>query len=210
MQLVKVPSGTRYIVGSGIYNDGMEREFVIDMVKDAVAALEENRDAAFQLFHDPKGPFMVKDAYIFVVDSTGVEHVNPAFPNLEGRNLLNLKDTRGKFLVQEMLKQVQGSNAGWVDYMWPKPGESVSTEKSTYVSKAKIGDQWLMVGCGVYLANASKAISKTKKMTAPELMKLVRDAATVFRKKGEKAYPEFRTKGTRWFRDDTYFFVGQG
>ena len=91
--------------------------------------------------------------------------------------------------------------------MWPKPGESVSTQKSTYVSKAKMGDQWVLVGCGVYLADAPKAVSVAKKMTAPELMTLVREGATVLEKQGEKAYPEFRKKGSKWFRDDTYFFV---
>lgn len=207
VQLVKAPSGKSYIVGSGMYNDRMEKDFVVDMVNDAVGAVEKDSGAAFRLFHDPTGPFIAKDAYIFIVDSTGVERVNPAFPNLEGRNLLDLKDTRGKFLVREMLKTVQTRGAGWIDYMWPKPGESVSTQKSTYVSKAKIGDRWLMVGCGVYLADAPKTVSSEKKMTAPELMSLVREAATVFEKQGERAYPEFRTKETKWFRDDTYFFV---
>lgn len=70
-----------------------------------------------------------------------------------------------------------------------------------------MGDQWVLVGCGVYLADAPKAASVAKKMTAPQLMKLVREGAAVFEKRGEKAYPEFRKKGSKWFRDDTYFFV---
>jgi signal transduction histidine kinase len=137
----------------------------------------------------------------------GVDLVNPAFPNLEGRNILDVKDTQGKQLIREMLTVVNTTGYGWVDYMWPKPGESVSTQKSTYVSKAKIGEKSVMVGCGVYLADAPKAISKTRKMTAPELMTLVRDAAAVFEQRGEKAYPEFLKKGTRWYGDETYFFV---
>ena len=44
-------------------------------------------------------------------------------------------------------------------------------------------------------------------MTAPELMALVREAAAVFEKEGDSAYPEFREKGSKWLRDDTYFFV---
>jgi signal transduction histidine kinase len=70
-----------------------------------------------------------------------------------------------------------------------------------------MGDQWVLVGCGVYLADAPKAAPVGKKMTAPELMALVRDGAAVFAKKGETAYPEFRQQGTRWHHDDTYFFV---
>ena len=207
VRLVKAPSGKSYIVSAGMYNDRMERAFVMDAVKDAVGQIEKNGRAAFPLFHDPTSPFIAKDAYIFVIDRNGIDLVNPGFPNLEGRNLLDLKDTQGKQLIREMLNVVQTSGSGWVDYMWPKPGESVSTQKSTYVSKAKIGDQWLMVGCGVYLADAPKSVQVTKKMTAPELMTLVREGAAVLEKQGEKAYPDFRKKGSKWFRDDTYFFV---
>jgi len=206
-RLVMAPSGKSYIVASGMYNDQMERPFVVDLVKDAVGQVEKSGAAAFPLFHDPKSPFIAKDAYIFVFDPNGVDLVNPAFPTLEGRNLLDLKDTQGKQPIREMLNVVQTSGSGWVDYMWPKPGESVSTQKSAYVSKAKIADKWMLIGCGVYLANAPKAAPVAKKMTAPELMTLVREGAAVFEKEGEKAYPEFRTKGSKWFHDDTYFFV---
>jgi signal transduction histidine kinase len=195
------------VVGSGMYNDRMERSFVVDEVKGAVEAIKKNGEAAFPLFRDPTSPYIAKDSYIFVIDRHGIELVNPAFPNLEGRNILDVKDTQGKRLVREMLDLVLTQGSGWVDYMWPKPGESVSTQKSAYVSTAPLGDDWLLVGSGVYLADAPKAISTTKKMTAPELMTLVRDAATVFEQRGEKAFPEFRSKGSKWFRDGTYFFV---
>lgn len=207
VRLVAAPSGKSYVVGSGMYNDRMEKSFVVDEVTDAVGQIEKNGAAAFPLFHNPTGPFIAKDAYVFVIDASGVDLVNPGFPNLEGRNLLDLKDTQGKQLIREMLKVAQTSGSGWVDYMWPKPGESVSTQKSAYVSKAKMGEKWVLVGCGVYLADAPKEVQAAKKMTAPELMTLVREAAAVLEKQGEEAYPEFRKKGSKWFRDDTYFFV---
>jgi signal transduction histidine kinase len=207
VRLVKAPSGKRYIVGGGMYNDRIERAFVVDAVKDAVREIEKSGAAAFPLFRDPTAPFIEKDAYIFVINRNGVDLVNPAFPNLEGRSLLDVKDTQGKHPIREMLKVLQTSGSGWVNYMWPKPGESVSTQKSAYVSKAKMGDQWVLVGCGVYLADAPKAARVAGKMTAPELMTLVREGAAVFEEEGEKAYPEFRKKGSKWFRDDTYFFV---
>lgn len=204
---VTSPSGHRYVVGSGLYNDRMERAFVVNATIDAVGQIEKQGTAAFPLFHDSTGPFIAKDAYIFVFDRQGVDLVNPGFPNLEGRNLMDVEDAQGKQLIREMFEVVQTSGSGWVDYMWPKPGESVPTQKSAYVSRAKIVDQWVLVGCGVYLAGAPKAALVDKKMTAPELMALVREAAAVFEKHGEQAYPEFRNLGSRWFRDETYFSV---
>ena len=207
---VTAPSGKDYVVGSGIYNDRMEKSFVIDEVNAAIGQIEKNGEAAFSLFRNSAGPFIAKDAYIFVIDPSGVDLVNPAFPNLEGRNILDVKDTQGKQLIREMLKVAQTSGSGWINYMWPKPGESVSTQKSAFVSKVKVGEKWLLVGCGVYLADAPKAARVAhvaKKMTASELMTLVREGAAVFEKQGEKAYSAFREKGSKWFRDDTYFFV---
>ncbi len=204
---VTAPSGKSYVVGSGVYNDRMERHFVVDMVKDAIEEIEKNGKEAFRLFHDPTGPFIAKDAYIFVLDENGDDFVNPGFPNLEGRNLMDVKDTQGKELVREMFKVVKTEGSGWVDYMWPKPGDSVSTQKSTYVSKAKLGDQWVLVGCGVYLADAPQVAPMARKMTAPELMDLVREAAAVVEKQGEKAYADFRQRGSKWFHGDTYFFI---
>ncbi len=208
-RLVVDPSGKRYIVAAGMYNDRMERAFVVDAVMDAVGQIEKNGEAAFPLFRDPTGPFLAKDAYIFVMDRNGFELVNPAFPNLEGLNLLDVKDTQGNPAIRQMFKLVETRGSGWIDYMWPKPGESVSTQKSTYVSKAKIGDQWMLVGCGVYLADAPKVAPIHRKMNAPELMALVREAAAALEQQGEKAYPEFREKGSKWFSDDTYLFVWQ-
>lgn len=204
---VTAPSGASYVVGSGVYSDRMEKSFVIDMVADAIAEIEKHGREAFHLFHDPTGPFIAKDAYIFVLDVNGDDLVNPGFPNLEGRNLMDLRDTLGNQPIREMFKVVETQGSGWVDYMWPKPGESVSTQKSAYVSKAKLEDGWVLVGCGVYLADAPRVAPVRRKMTAPELMTLVREAATLLKNEGENAYAEFRTKDSKWYHDDTYFFV---
>lgn len=208
VRAVTASSGNTYVVGSGMYNNRMERAFVVDMVKAAVGKIEKIGTAAFPVFRDSTGPFIAKDAYIFVFDRNGIDLVNPGFPNLEGRNLLDLKDAHGKHVIREMFKVVQTTDSGWVDYMWPKPGDSVSTQKSAYVSKAQIGDQWVLVGSGVYLSNAPKAVrAAPKKMTAPELMTLVRDAAALFEQRGAAAYSEFRKPGSKWLHDDVYFFI---
>jgi signal transduction histidine kinase len=181
---VAAPSGKSYVVGSGVYNDRMERTFVVDAVKDAIGRIEKDGKAAFPVLRDPTGPFIVKDAYVFVLDTNGVDLVNPAFPNLEGRNILDVKDTHGKVLVREMLNVAQKHGSGWVDYMWPKPGDSVSTQKSTYVSTARIGSESVLVGCGVYLADAPTAAPPKARLTAPELTALVREGAAVLETHG--------------------------
>lgn len=203
---VKLPSGRTCIVAAGMYDDRMERAFVVDLVDSAVAAIEKEGRAAFERLRDPKGPFFAKDAYVFV-NLNGVELVNPGFPSLEGRNILDITDMRGKRLMREIIDVVRERGSGWVDYMWPKPGESVSTQKSAYVRGAKLEDALVVVGCGVYLADAPREVEPATRMTAPELMALVREGAAILGERGEEAYSELGRRGSKWFRDDTYFFV---
>lgn len=207
VRMVKAPSGRTYIVGSGMYNDRMEPAFVVDAVTTAVGEIERRGEAAFALLRDPTGPFVAKDAYVFVTDMNGVELVNPAFPNLEGRQLLDLKDTRGTFVNRELIDRVRTSGAGWVEYLWPRPGESVSTRKSTYVSRASLHGTPVMVGCGVYLEEATREARPAPRMRAPDLMKLVREAAAILEERGEAAYADLRKPDSKWRRDDTYVFV---
>jgi signal transduction histidine kinase len=204
---VTTPTGDELVVGSGMYDDRMERAFVVDMVDAAVGQLERHGKAAFPKFRDRTGPFLAKDAYVFVVEPSGVDLVNPAFPNLEGRNILDVHDTNGKLLVREMLGVVQKQGTGWVDYMWPKPGDNSSTQKSAYVRRANVDGSWVLVGCGVYLADAPRAERVKATMTAEELTELVRDAADVLEERGDDAYEELRERGSKWFPGDTYLFV---
>ena len=48
---------------------------------------------------------------------------NPAFPQREGGNPHGEKDANGKMFHDEFLKVVKAKGAGWVDYMFPKPGQ---------------------------------------------------------------------------------------
>jgi signal transduction histidine kinase len=185
----------------------MERAFVVDMVTNAVALLEAKQEAAFPIFRDPTGPYRAKDAYVFVLGTDGIELVNPAFPAMEGRYVLDMADAHGKNLHPEMIDVVKTRGAGWVDYYWPKPGESVATRKSAYVHGAKLGDRTMVVGCGVYFEDAPKDARPATAITAPELTQLVREAAALLAERGEQAYADFRTKGSKWFNDDVYFYV---
>ena len=204
---VQAPSGKTYVVGSGVYNDRMERAFVVDTVMRAVSEIERCGRAALAALYDPTGPYLAKDAYIWVNDLNGVELANPPFRSLEGRSLLDMQDANGKYVYREMIQLIRTRGDGWVDYVWPKPGDSVPSQKSAYVHGARLGDQVVVVGCGVYLEDAPRAIVQAPQMTAEEVIALVRDAVKLIREEGAKAYPALRQKGSRWFHGDTYLFA---
>ena len=207
VRLVKAPSGRDYVVGCGVYDDRMQKPFVVDMVMNAVSEVERLGRVSFPRFHDRQGSYIAKDAYVFVIDEDGIDLVNPGFRNLEGRNIIDLVDAEGRKPIREMWRKVRDSGSGWVDYMWAKPGEGVPTLKSTYVHKARLGDRDVIVGSGVYLHDAPRSNSKAATMGAADLMALVREAAAVFEREGENAFAAFRTPGAKWLHDELYFFV---
>jgi signal transduction histidine kinase len=151
LKRVTIPSGKTYIVGCGIYNMKMEKEFIVNAVNEAAALIEKEGPVAFDKIRDEAGPFLFLDTYIFVDRPDGVELVNPAFPSLEGRNLIDYKDASGKYLVKEYIDVAMKNGSGWVTYMWPKPGETKPSVKHTYVKKAVFGGETFIVGSGTYL-----------------------------------------------------------
>ena len=60
----------------------------------------------------------------------------------------NLQEANGKYLFREMNEGAARDGAGFVDYMWPRPGEEAASAKLAYVQAF---NPWgLIVGTGVY------------------------------------------------------------
>ncbi|MCG6946247.1 MAG: cache domain-containing protein [Deltaproteobacteria bacterium] len=143
----RAPSGKEYVIGSGLYNMKVEKEFIIEMVDDAVELIKREGKAAFDKFRDKSSEFVFLGNYIFVVHLDGTAVVDPAFPSLEGRNLLNFKDAVGRYVVREMLEKLTGDST-WISYMWPKAGEVRPSRRLAYIRKVKLGPETFIVGSG--------------------------------------------------------------
>ncbi len=146
----RAPSGTEYIVGSGGYTMRMEKAFIVSMVDDAAAMLQKRGRQGYGLLRDRRGDYYFKETYVFVTSLEGREVVNPAFPMLEGRSVINAVDASGKAFVREYLGALRASDSAWVTYQWPKPGETFPAQKEVYVRRVVIDGQPCAVGSGVY------------------------------------------------------------
>jgi len=151
VKLAKAPSGTIYVVGSGLYNMHMEREFAIDAVNDAMSLVRTMGKDAFTILRDSTSEFVYKDTYVFVIDTACNTLVNPAEAWLEGKNQKDVKDINGKFFIQDIVKVAVDNGQGWVEYLWPKPGTAKPVRKSSYVKRMVVKGEILVVGTGVYL-----------------------------------------------------------
>ncbi len=148
---VQSPSGKTYLIGSGAYEMPVHKSFVVDAVDSAVKLIESEGSKAFDMLRDRRSQYIYQDTYVFVIAEDGLELVNAAFPKLEGRNVINYKDADGNYMVKAFIEVARSEGTGWVDYLWPKPGDVERYQKSTYVRKAMVDGKMFVVCAGLYL-----------------------------------------------------------
>ncbi len=85
------------------------------------------------------GQFVWKDSYVFAIaGDEAVTLAHPFKPKLVGKNLAHVKDINGVLLFSEFANiGKSASGKGWVDYMWPRPGEKKPSSKHTYCERVK-------------------------------------------------------------------------
>ena len=116
--------------------------------KEAVAMIKQvGLEAGLAKIQDSKGPFVWKDSYVYVQSMEGRILAHPFVPALIGKDSLGMKDSNGKMFVNEEI-EVAKSGEGWIQYMWPKPGEKTSSSKICYVLRVPGEDA--MVCAGIY------------------------------------------------------------
>ncbi len=75
--------------------------------------------------------------------------VHPIKPELDGTDLSGITDANGVPLFVEMVDVVKADGAGFVDYLWPKPGSDAAQPKVSYVAGY---EPWgWVVGSGIYV-----------------------------------------------------------
>jgi len=92
--------------------------------------------------------------YLWINDMQPTMVMHPIKPSRDGQNLADFADPSGKRLFKEMVKVCQSEGQGFVDYMWPKPGEKDPVAKLSFVRLFKPWN-WV-IGTGVYLKTAEK------------------------------------------------------
>lgn len=148
------PDGTVYIVGSGLYDIKIEREFIRRRVIMAADLLRrQGKQKAFAVLGNPGSHYHFLDIHIFVWDIGGRSLVDPVYPNLTGRNLLGFKDAVDFPVVQEVLKKLAAGDEAWVQYLSPRPGTVLPSRKLLFAKKATADNETFIVGADFFMAS---------------------------------------------------------
>ena len=121
------------------YKDKLSNNDLKELIKESLRPIRYN---------DGKG-------YYFLVSMSGVEQLYPVKPEFEGKNILNLQDVKGKYVIKEEINIVKQKGEGFVDGFWYKPNESKDEAflKLTFVKYFEPFDWY--IGSGGYLDNVN-------------------------------------------------------
>ena len=121
------------------------------IVNKAAALVETKGKAAFSEFRTRDSEWWFGNTYLFVYDKDMNVLLNPAFPKREGTNVHGDKDANGKLFHDEFMNVIRSKGSGWVDYMFPKPGQTQLSQKWSYVKAVTIdGIAGCLIGAGFY------------------------------------------------------------
>ncbi len=133
--------------------DGMTSPTVIqDKVAVACAVLEKEGAEAFVKFQGADSEFLYAGTYMWIHSlDDGTMLMHPMKYKLNGKNIISLKDKKGKRFFATMNKAVKADGDGWVEYYWPKPGTNEIVRKISYVQGCTLPDGPNgVVGSGLY------------------------------------------------------------
>jgi len=124
------------------------RDEAVAMVKRVQAKVKKDGlEETVRVINSGSKEFNDRDLYAFLLDFAGTNHANAQTPAVRGKNLHDLKDQDGKFIVQDMIAVAKDVGHGWLDYRWLNPVTKTIEDKSTYVERVGTNH---FVGVGVY------------------------------------------------------------
>ena len=133
---------TRHVVetayGVLVYNHNLQTQGILSEAQAKKAAIDTIKTLRYE-----------EKEYFWINDMTPRVVMHPFKPELDGHDVSELKDPSGKRLFVEFANTVKRDGAGFVSYLWPKPGFEQPVPKISYV-KGFAPWGWV-IGSGIYI-----------------------------------------------------------
>ena len=111
----------------------------------AVAAVQEDKAKALDMFNNGEDAFKDRDLYVFCANaSNGIMTAHP-YGN-KGKQLRDIEGKHGAPLGESIMQNATEGTIKETTYWWPRPGTDKPLEKTSFYTKA--GDQ--ICGVGYY------------------------------------------------------------
>ncbi len=97
--------------------------------------------------------------YYFAFDMDGIEELFADRPEMEGKNMLEVRGARGEFVVRDMIALLKAEGKGFYSYTWSKPGETSPEHMKIAYVKYFEPYGW-GIGTGEYVEDVEKEIQE--------------------------------------------------
>jgi cytochrome c len=166
------------------------------LLDQAVKLMEQKPNIeAFAAFNNPKGSFVQRDLYVFVVDREGIMRAHGGAPDgLVGMQVLDLKDATGKALIREMMEVAPTKGSAAVQYVWLNRLNNRIEDKTAFVRR--VGD--FVVAVGYYVPRST--VEQVKAF-------LDRAESEIGRAGAAAAFSTFNDRRGAFVQDDLYIFA---
>ncbi|WP_419767441.1 methyl-accepting chemotaxis protein [Arcobacter sp.] len=150
--LVKLFKPYKWVIGTGSYLDNITEKLQAE-------ALSTIKAMKFG-----------KTGYFYVYDYDGINLMHAANSSLEGKNLINMKSTKGVYIIKDLIS-IAKKGSGMLKFDFQKPNDENYYEKLGY----SIGfDEWKwMIGTGAYTDEIEANINKMQKESDKKIQSIV-------------------------------------
>jgi len=97
--------------------------------------------------------------YYFATSLEGIEVLFADKPEMEGMDLLDMRDTKGRYVIRDMIEIAKRRGEGFYEYHWTKPGVQGNDYKKISFIKLFEPYGWF-IGTGLYVDDIKELISE--------------------------------------------------
>jgi len=135
-----------HTIATSIYknNKNKEKSEIIKLIKDALRDIR---------FNDKRG-------YFFIYETFGKNILHPINTKIEGKNLIDFKDTKGTYVIRELSNIIKDTREGFLTWWWTKP-KNKKTEYQKIGFVKHFGPYDWFIGTGEYVEDFKKVLRKT-------------------------------------------------
>ncbi|MFU2071545.1 cache domain-containing protein [Bordetella hinzii] len=115
-----------------------------------------------------------RDGYFFVYSLQGVSLMHPRQPELVGRNLHDMRDRDGNWVIQDLLAAARAGGAAGspIRYLWEKPSVHETVRKLGYVMEIQ---PWgWMIGTGIYIDDVQQTLAQVDEAVQSSISEMIR------------------------------------
>lgn len=122
-------NNTHYYIGAGYYPQS-KKYIAEQLAKTAIQYFKEvSHDVAFTRISNQNDAFVIGDISMYVGDFEGTIYANSFDPGLARQNMLSYKDSKGNFIIKDIIKTLRRRNSAWISNYWKNSMQQNYIEK---------------------------------------------------------------------------------